>query len=67
MSIKDQKLFRILAVALLAISVTMPVAQADDDGRQPNSLKEDAAKARRQPSVKRQSDGGADQDGESVY
>jgi len=33
MSIKDQKLFRILAVALLAISVTMPVAQADDDGR----------------------------------
>jgi len=33
MSIKDQKLFRMLAVALLAISVTMPAAQADDDDR----------------------------------
>ena len=31
MSIKDQKFFRILAVALLAMSVTMPAAQADDD------------------------------------
>jgi len=33
MSIKDQKLFRMLAVALLAMSVTMPAAQADDDAR----------------------------------
>ena len=33
MSIKDQKLFRMLAVALLAMSVTMPAAQADDDDR----------------------------------
>ncbi|MDP1996745.1 MAG: diheme cytochrome c [Gallionella sp.] len=33
MSIKDQKFFRILAVALLAMSVTMPAAQADDDDR----------------------------------
>jgi len=34
MSIKDQKFFRILAVALLAMSVTMPAAQADDDDRE---------------------------------
>ena len=31
MSIYDQKVFRMIAVALLAISVTMPAAQADDD------------------------------------
>lgn len=33
MSIYDQKVFRMIAVALLAISVTMPAAQADDDDR----------------------------------
>ena len=33
MAIKDQKVFRILAVALLAMSVTLPAAQADDDDR----------------------------------
>lgn len=31
MSLYDQKTFRLIAVALLAISVTMPAAQADDD------------------------------------
>lgn len=31
MLIHNQKIFRILAVALLAMSVTLPVAQADDD------------------------------------
>ncbi|MDO8466416.1 MAG: diheme cytochrome c [Gallionella sp.] len=33
MSIHKQKIFWALAAALLAITVTMPVAQADDDGR----------------------------------
>jgi len=31
MLIHNQKIFRMLAVALLAVGVTMPVAQADDD------------------------------------